>query len=145
MKKYMLLGLLLLCIVIWGCEKTNIKKDEQCKNLLDNVIEKYYSEYEDFDLFYSKKYDTCITTYKYHYYGEESHNEIYEYVIEDVMNDVNSCSLTWNKDDGKLGKWKIVCRWWFSKLVNRKLPYTKETDKFGDILDWYNKILDKLK
>ena len=107
MKKYMLLGLLLLCIVILGCDNTtDIKNDEQCKSLLNSVIENHHSDYEDFDIFYSKKYNTCITTYKSYY--DSGYYQDYYYVIEDVMNTANSCDLTWEKY--YVGKGTVFCR-----------------------------------
>jgi len=172
MKKYILFCLLLLCIVIWGCgsktantidtsdvddivsvyNEEYAEKDKQCEQLLDSVIlskknlkeDDHVSMYKDFDIFYSKKYDTCVATY--YLYENIENDEFFEYVAEDMMYNDNVCFSSWYKYQKEWSKWHLSCFWKFAELFGKTEGISMmELDNFSQVLDWFDYIVDNLK
>ena len=150
MKKCFLLFILVCCVAFTGCGTKTINgvkiDDAQCKTLLDWVIAKnsyktdlYDTKDYDFDVFYSKKYNTCISTFT-HFSKKEWVNETLQYYIIDELDNKNLCLfmwVDWYQD------WLVECAWKFEKII--KDGYKMSFDSEREVTNLYNGVLDSLK
>ena len=104
----MVLILVLLWVIFLGRKNTNsddFEKKTYCNSFYDKVYKQYNEEYDrrdnvmsrfmsDFNLFYSKKLNTCVVSYIVDTTVYSDNENITNYKIEDYLNKTNiySCS-----------------------------------------------------
>ena len=152
MKKLFLFILFVSCFFIFGCGNNGrtinwVKVDDAyCKTLLDWVIANHPDQtspldttYYDFDVFYSKNYDTCISTFTQYSKKNWLRKSLWYYVL-DELGDRNYCAILWVD---WYQDWLVTCFWKFEEIIKDgyKLSFNNE----WEITNLYNEVLQRLK
>ena len=152
MKKLFLFALFVSCFSILGCGNSGrsingVKIDDTyCETHLDWVMDKYSNQpnpldttYYDFGVFYSKTYDTCISTFTQYSKDNWLRKSLWYYVI-DELSDWNYCALLWVD---WYQDWLVNCHWKFEEIIKDgyKLSFNNE----WEVLNLYNEVLQRLK
>ena len=149
-RNYLFCFLFAFCLIVSGCSSKTINgaeiNDSQCKTLLDWIVSSnpdttypYFLKSQNFDVFYSKKFDTCVSTFNK--YEKSNSTEVSWYIINDELDIDNWCMFQWNNS---LNGWWVMCHWKFKKIVNEKDWY-EYFDTEVEVTEFYNKLLEKLK
>lgn len=146
MKKYILWLSLICCLIFSGCGTKTTINDTQCKALLDWLISEnpdtttpYKTKNYNFDVFYSKEYNTCISTFSRDVENGSDPLPSWFYIFDEFDNE-NFCVLAWY-DSYKVGL--VDCHWKLGKAI-------KNRDKINLWSKWelenlYSDVINSLK